>query len=274
MALDLRVEACSVTWRSAPGAAGASCASASRSPTSASRRCFARATASARVMTADAYGAGEADELLGPRAGRRAARGLRARRRGRPRLLRGRARRRQGLPALHRPAPARPRRLRRLPAHGGRAQPRALRRRRASTCCCCTTPTAAASSRPRSGRRCARCATRAWRASSASRPGPANGFTLDVIGCFERYGELIDWAMLILNPFEPWPGELALAAAARHGVQRDHPRGGLRRPLPRRRATRARVRPTAITAASARTAGSRPAARSSSACARSPSATG
>jgi aryl-alcohol dehydrogenase-like predicted oxidoreductase len=49
-------------------------------------------------------------------------------------------------------------------------------------------------------------------------PGPANGFTLDVIGCFERYGELIDWAMLILNPFEPWPGELALDAAARHEV--------------------------------------------------------
>jgi aryl-alcohol dehydrogenase-like predicted oxidoreductase len=50
-------------------------------------------------------------------------------------------------------------------------------------------------------------------------PGPANGFTLDVIGCFERYGELIDWAMLILNPFEPWPGELALGAAALHGVR-------------------------------------------------------
>ena len=50
-------------------------------------------------------------------------------------------------------------------------------------------------------------------------PGPANGFTLDVIGCFERYGELIDWAMLILNPFEPWPGELALGAAAQHGVK-------------------------------------------------------
>jgi aryl-alcohol dehydrogenase-like predicted oxidoreductase len=49
-------------------------------------------------------------------------------------------------------------------------------------------------------------------------PGPANGFTLDVIGCFERYGELIDWAMLILNPFEPWPGEFALDAAGRHGV--------------------------------------------------------
>ena len=50
-------------------------------------------------------------------------------------------------------------------------------------------------------------------------PGPANGFTLDLIGCFERYGELIDWAMLILNPFEPWPGELALDAAAAHGVK-------------------------------------------------------
>ena len=49
-------------------------------------------------------------------------------------------------------------------------------------------------------------------------PGPANGFTLDVIDCFERFGELIDWAMLILNPLEPWPGELALDAAARHDV--------------------------------------------------------
>ncbi len=50
-------------------------------------------------------------------------------------------------------------------------------------------------------------------------PGPANGFTLDLIGCFERYAELIDWSMLILNPFEPWPGELALDAAVRHDVR-------------------------------------------------------
>ncbi|MEA2332598.1 MAG: hypothetical protein QOH58_2736 [Thermoleophilaceae bacterium] len=49
-------------------------------------------------------------------------------------------------------------------------------------------------------------------------PGPANGFTLDLIGCFERYGELIDWAMLILGPLEPWPGGLALEAAERNGV--------------------------------------------------------
>ena len=50
-------------------------------------------------------------------------------------------------------------------------------------------------------------------------PGPANGFTLDAIGCFERYGELIDWAMLILNPLEPWPGELVLAAASEHDIR-------------------------------------------------------
>ena len=50
-------------------------------------------------------------------------------------------------------------------------------------------------------------------------PGPANGFTLDLISCFERFGERIDWAMVILNPFEPWPGELCLEAAARHDVR-------------------------------------------------------
>jgi aryl-alcohol dehydrogenase-like predicted oxidoreductase len=50
-------------------------------------------------------------------------------------------------------------------------------------------------------------------------PGPANGFTLDVIGCLERFGELIDWAMIILNPLEPWPGELCLGAAAKARVK-------------------------------------------------------
>jgi aryl-alcohol dehydrogenase-like predicted oxidoreductase len=49
-------------------------------------------------------------------------------------------------------------------------------------------------------------------------PGPANGFTLDLIDCFERFGELIDWAMIILNPLEPWPGELCLPAAADAGI--------------------------------------------------------
>jgi aryl-alcohol dehydrogenase-like predicted oxidoreductase len=50
-------------------------------------------------------------------------------------------------------------------------------------------------------------------------PGPANGFTLDLIDCFERFGELIDWAMIILNPLEPWPGELCLPAAADAGIE-------------------------------------------------------
>jgi aryl-alcohol dehydrogenase-like predicted oxidoreductase len=49
-------------------------------------------------------------------------------------------------------------------------------------------------------------------------PGPANGFTLDVIDCLERFGALIDWAMVILNPLEPWPGELVLPAARRYGI--------------------------------------------------------
>jgi aryl-alcohol dehydrogenase-like predicted oxidoreductase len=50
-------------------------------------------------------------------------------------------------------------------------------------------------------------------------PGPANGFTLDLISCLETFGERIDWAMIILNPLEPWPGELVLEAADRHGVE-------------------------------------------------------
>ena len=50
-------------------------------------------------------------------------------------------------------------------------------------------------------------------------PGPANGFTLDVLDCFERFGDRLDWAMLILNPLEPWPGELSLAAAAERDIR-------------------------------------------------------
>jgi aryl-alcohol dehydrogenase-like predicted oxidoreductase len=50
-------------------------------------------------------------------------------------------------------------------------------------------------------------------------PGPANGFTLDLIGCLERFGPQIDWAMIILSPLEPWPGELVLGAAGTHDVK-------------------------------------------------------
>jgi aryl-alcohol dehydrogenase-like predicted oxidoreductase len=50
-------------------------------------------------------------------------------------------------------------------------------------------------------------------------PGPANGFTLDLLDCLERFAALIDWAMIILGPMEPWPGELVLAAAEAHDVE-------------------------------------------------------
>ncbi len=50
-------------------------------------------------------------------------------------------------------------------------------------------------------------------------PGPANGFTLDIALCFERFGPLLHWAMIILNPLEPWPGSLCLPAAVTHDVK-------------------------------------------------------
>ncbi len=50
-------------------------------------------------------------------------------------------------------------------------------------------------------------------------PGPANGFTLDLIRCLERFPDLIDWAMVILNPLEPWPGSLCLEAAEKTGTK-------------------------------------------------------
>jgi aryl-alcohol dehydrogenase-like predicted oxidoreductase len=50
-------------------------------------------------------------------------------------------------------------------------------------------------------------------------PGPANGFSLDLIYCLEHFSELIDWSMLILNPLEPWPVGLTLPACEKHGVK-------------------------------------------------------
>jgi aryl-alcohol dehydrogenase-like predicted oxidoreductase len=50
-------------------------------------------------------------------------------------------------------------------------------------------------------------------------PGPANGFTLDLILSLERFQGLVDWAMIILNPLEPWPGRLCLPAARKTGTK-------------------------------------------------------
>ena len=50
-------------------------------------------------------------------------------------------------------------------------------------------------------------------------PGPANGFSLDIIQCFERFSGLVDEAMIILGPLEPWPGSYVLPAAQKNGVK-------------------------------------------------------
>ncbi len=50
-------------------------------------------------------------------------------------------------------------------------------------------------------------------------PGPANGFTLDLLLNFERFEGVVEWSMVILNPLEPWPGRMCLGAAQKHGVK-------------------------------------------------------
>ena len=55
---------------------------------------------------------------------------------------------------------------------------------------------------------------------SASPPARPTASRSTCIGCFERFGELLDWAMVILNPLEPWPGELVLDAAAHRTTSR------------------------------------------------------
>ncbi len=49
-------------------------------------------------------------------------------------------------------------------------------------------------------------------------PGPANGFTIDLAHCMEKFQDDIDWAMVILNPLEPWPGRNFIPMAAEFEV--------------------------------------------------------
>ena len=185
------------------------------------------------VLTADTYGQGEADRLLGRAiAGRRRATRSASSARSATTSTKASAR----APRASRASPtraARRRRVRRLPADGGRARRWSASAPTRSTCCCCTTRTAPATRRRPSGTAWRRCG-RGHHAAIGVAPGPANGFTLDVIDCLERFGDRIDWAMVILNPLEPWPGELVLPACAPRR-QGHHPRRRLRRPLPRRR---------------------------------------
>ena len=225
------------------------------------------------VITADAYGAGEADALLGRALDGRRPRRLLPRRRRRARLLRGRARGREGLPALHRPAPARPGRLRGLPADGDRALARADRRRRVR-------PAAAAQPRPhrlheRGG--VGRDGGAARRGPDAparhrARPGQRLHARPDrLLRALRRADRLGDG--------DPQPARaVARRARARRRApprrRADHARRRLRRAVPRRRAARATRSRATTTAASAPRAGSSAGARSSSGCGRSPSATG
>ena len=49
-------------------------------------------------------------------------------------------------------------------------------------------------------------------------PGPANGFLLDLLESFETYGHIIDWGLVIFNPFEPWPTQNLLSSAKIHNI--------------------------------------------------------
>ena len=192
------------------------------------------------VLTADAYGAGDADALLGRALAGVRARGLLPRRRDRARLLHRRARGREGLPALHRPAAARPGRLRRLCPNGDRAQPRALRRGRVR-------PPAPAQPRPyrlheRACVGCARGRARRRAGGSARRRAGArervHARPDRLPGALRRADRLGDG--------DPQP---ARAVARRAGAGRgaaprraaDHAGRRLRRPVPRRRAARPRL---------------------------------
>ena len=181
-------------------------------------------------LTADVYGEGEADRTLG-RVARRPRSRLVPRSSGRSATtsIHGERQGPKGFPRFTDPALRGPDALRGVPARRRRAEPRRRSASTASTFSSCTTRTAPATSR-----------AAVWEGMAALRdagladaigvaPGPANGFTLDLIACLERFGDVIDWAMVILNPLEPWPGELVLDAAAAAEVSRDHAGGRLRR---------------------------------------------
>ena len=163
------------------------------------------------MITADAYGAGEADSLLGEALegleresyclvgaiGHDFYEGEREGAKGFPRFTDPRLRGEAGYADYIRMATER--------------EPGAHAASSASTCCCCTTPTASATPARRCGRACAAVREAGLTRMLGVAPGPANGFTLDLIDCIERYGELLDWAMIILEP------DGALAGRARAG---------------------------------------------------------
>ena len=141
------------------------------------------------VLSADTYGQGEADRVLGRALAGVPREELQPGRRRRARLLRGRARRPARLSPLHRPAAcAAPASTR--PTCGWR--PSAASSGSAptpSTCCCSTTPTAPATRSEAVWDGMAALREAGLAAAIGVAPGPANGFTLDLIACLERFGD-------------------------------------------------------------------------------------
>ena len=91
--------------------------------------------------------------------------------------------------------------------------------RTASTSCCSTTRTGPGTRASRSGRGWRPCAKPGWLTRSASPRARPTASPSTWSAASSASATTIDWAMIILNPFEPWPGELCLDAAARHGVR-------------------------------------------------------
>ena len=149
-----------------------------------------------------------------PRARRACRATLLPGRRDRPRLLRGRARGREGLPALHRPAPARPGRLRGLPADGDRGSLERIGADAFDLLLLHNPDRTGYTSRGGVGGDGGAARRRASRAGSASRPARPTASRSTCSTASSASARCIDWAMIILNPLEPWPGELVLEAAA------------------------------------------------------------
>ena len=100
-------------------------------------------------------------------------------------------------------------------------------------------------------------------------PGPANGFTLDLILCLERFKGLIDWAMIILNPLGAVAGPPLPSGGRKKPGPRSSPGSSITADFSTTTSNRVTNSRRAITGRFAPPAGSRRAPRRSTGCARS-----
>ena len=126
----------------------------------------------------------------------------------------------------------------------------------------------------RSGRRWPRCATAGLTDADRRRPGPANGFTLDVIGCLERFGDADR-----LGDADPQPVRAVAGAAGAAGLRarrraRDRRASSTTAACSGTTCSTSSSSPSATTAASARRLGGGGAGQARRGSGRSASATG